>query len=57
MGVGDDVEQHRRISEPKLAEIEEQLSAFAAACEEDGAPVPSLSAPPLSEMRRTEPTQ
>ena len=40
MGVGDDVERHRAISEPKLAQISEQLSAFAAACEKDGAPNP-----------------
>ena len=40
MGVGDDVERHRFISEPKLAQISEQLSAFAAACEKDGAPNP-----------------
>ncbi len=40
MGVGDDVERNRHISEGKLTQISEQLSAFAAACEEDGAPNP-----------------
>jgi exopolyphosphatase/pppGpp-phosphohydrolase len=40
MGVGDDVEQHGRISDAKLAEIEQTLRAFAAACREDGASAP-----------------
>lgn len=40
MGVGDDVEQHGRISDAKLAEIESTLTAFAAACRQDGAPAP-----------------
>jgi exopolyphosphatase/pppGpp-phosphohydrolase len=37
MGVGDDVEKHGRISDAKLAEIEETLRTFAAACKQDGA--------------------
>jgi exopolyphosphatase/pppGpp-phosphohydrolase len=40
MGVGDDVERNGRISEGKLAEIGEVLSAFAAACAADGASSP-----------------
>src|SRR5262245_8467905 len=37
IGVGDDVERNHHISEAKLGQISEQLSAFAAACEKDGA--------------------
>jgi exopolyphosphatase/pppGpp-phosphohydrolase len=37
MGVGDDVEEHGRISDAKLAEIEETLRGFAASCRQDGA--------------------
>jgi len=40
MGVGDDVEANGRISDAKLAEIEETLTAFAAACRRDGASAP-----------------
>ena len=40
MGVGDDVERNRYISEPKLEQIGEQLSAFAQSCAKDGAPNP-----------------
>ncbi len=40
MGVGDDVETHGRISDAKLAEIEEVLRAFVAACRQDGAAAP-----------------
>ena len=36
MGVGDDVEEHGRISDAKLAEIEQTLRAFAAACRAGG---------------------
>jgi exopolyphosphatase/pppGpp-phosphohydrolase len=36
LGVGDDVARHRRISDPKLAEIEETLSAFKTSCEKEG---------------------
>jgi exopolyphosphatase/pppGpp-phosphohydrolase len=37
LGVGDDVARHRRISDPKLAEIGEALKAFKASCDKDGA--------------------
>jgi exopolyphosphatase/pppGpp-phosphohydrolase len=40
MGVGDDVERHGRISQPKLAEIGNALAEFRAACEADSAPSP-----------------
>jgi exopolyphosphatase/pppGpp-phosphohydrolase len=40
MGVGDDVEKHGRISDAKLAEIEEALRGFAAACREEGTQAP-----------------
>lgn len=40
MGVGDDVEKHGRISDAKLAEIEQTLVAFAAACRAEGASAP-----------------
>ena len=40
MGVGDDVERNRYISEAKLEQISEQLSAYAQACAKDGAPNP-----------------
>jgi hypothetical protein len=40
MAVGDDVEAHGRISDAKLAEIEEALRGFAAACRDDGASPP-----------------
>ena len=40
MGVGDDVEQHGRISDAKLAEIEATLREFAAACAKDGTSPP-----------------
>ncbi len=36
LGVGDDVARHGRISEPKLAEIEEALSQFKTSCEKEG---------------------
>jgi exopolyphosphatase/pppGpp-phosphohydrolase len=37
LGVGDDVARHRRISDPKLAEIAVALQAFKASCQKDGA--------------------
>lgn len=37
MGVGDDVAQHGRVSETKLAEIREVLSAFKASCVKESA--------------------
>ena len=37
MGVGDDVAQHGRLSDAKLADIAAALSAFKAACARDGA--------------------
>ncbi|MCA1561867.1 MAG: hypothetical protein LC804_16910 [Acidobacteria bacterium] len=37
LGVGDDVARHGRISDPKLAEIEEALSEFKTSCETEGA--------------------
>jgi exopolyphosphatase/pppGpp-phosphohydrolase len=37
LGVGDDVTRHGRISDAKLAEIDEALSAFKTSCEKDGA--------------------
>ena len=40
MGVGDDVDKHGRISDGKLAEIEETLRSFAAACRQDDASAP-----------------
>lgn len=40
MGVGDDLDRYGRISERKLAEIGELLSAFSAACAADDAPNP-----------------
>ncbi len=40
MGVGDDVERNRFISEAKLEQIGEQLAAFAQSCAKDGAPNP-----------------
>ncbi len=36
LGVGDNVAQHGKISDRKLAEIEEALSSFKATCEKDG---------------------
>ena len=36
MGVGDDVVTHGRISDGKLAEIDETLAQFRASCQEDG---------------------
>jgi len=36
LGVGDDLARHGRISDPKLAEVAEALSAFKAACEKEG---------------------
>jgi exopolyphosphatase/pppGpp-phosphohydrolase len=38
LGVGDDVVKHGAISDVKLAEIEEVLSAYKASCEKEGAP-------------------
>jgi hypothetical protein len=35
MGIGDEVEQHGRITDAKLAEIETVLSAFRASCDKD----------------------
>jgi exopolyphosphatase/pppGpp-phosphohydrolase len=37
MGVGDDLARHQRISDAKLKEIEQQLTAFKRACEKEGA--------------------
>ena len=37
MGVGDDLARHRRITDSKLKEIEQQLAAFKLACEKEGA--------------------
>jgi exopolyphosphatase/pppGpp-phosphohydrolase len=37
LGVGDDVAQHGRVSDRKLAEIAAALSAFAASCQKEGA--------------------
>ena len=37
LGVGDDVARHGRISDAKLAEIEETLSGFKTSCEKEGA--------------------
>jgi exopolyphosphatase/pppGpp-phosphohydrolase len=36
LGVGDDVARHGRISDPKLAEIDEALSGFKTSCEKEG---------------------
>lgn len=36
LGVGDDLARHGRISDPKLAEIEQTLAAFKEACASDG---------------------
>jgi exopolyphosphatase/pppGpp-phosphohydrolase len=38
LGVGDDLVKHGTISDGKLAEIEEVLSAYKASCEKEGAP-------------------
>ena len=38
LGVGDDVARHGRISDAKLAEIDEALAGFKASCARDGAP-------------------
>ena len=37
LGVGDDVTRHGRISDAKLAEIDEALSGFKTSCQKDGA--------------------
>jgi len=36
LGVGDDLSRHGRISDPKLAEIEQTLAAFQATCAKEG---------------------
>ena len=36
MGVGDDLARNGRISEPKLVEIQQTLTAFKRSCENDG---------------------
>jgi exopolyphosphatase/pppGpp-phosphohydrolase len=41
LGVGDQVAQNGRIGEPKLAEIQRTLAAFAAACRKDGIAEPA----------------